>query len=185
MPSTGVKCQVGDFVLLVDPPTPLRAGDLILKTKTDWPLDTSSPPEVIQGPGEYEIKGVRIKGFELTNDDAGHLKTSYLVDLEGIRLSFLDELLVEPSKEVLGELGEVDILFISADFGKSKTRQLTSLVKQVDPKIIVPTDDKTAKALAEELGQRPAAEEKLVIKKKDLTSEVTNKLIWLKRAKVK
>lgn len=179
----GVRCQVGDFVMLIDLPDRIRqpaekAGrlpkaNLILKTEMESPPGFPLPPEVVTGAGEYEISGVRVKGIGLGN------RTVYAAELESIRLAFLGELEEESVGEILDKLGEVDVLFLAAP--ASKTKQVMSLIKQVDPKIIVPLNDKTAKILAEELGQKVKAEEKLVIKRRDLDKEqVAHKLVWLK-----
>ncbi len=175
----GVRCQVGDFVMLVDPSSD-RKANLILKTRVDLPLDFPLPPEVVAGAGEYEISGVRVKGINLAKESAPQiLRTIYLAELEGIRLAFLGELGDPPAAETLDGLGTVDILFLAVSAGKAK--QITTLIKQVDPKMIVPIGEKPAKLLMEELGQKVKAEEKLVIKKKDLAKEeVAKKLVWLK-----
>lgn len=175
----GARCQVGDFVMLVNPASE-RKANLILRTKIELPISFPLSPEVVAGAGEYEISGVRVKGVNLDKDSQA-LNTFYAAELEGIRLAFLGELGDQPAGEPLGKLGTVDILFFSAGSSKLNTKQITTLIKQVDPKIIIPTDDKTAKLLAEGLGQKVKVEEKLVIKKKDLDKEeIANKLIWLR-----
>ena len=125
-----------------------------------------------------------MKGMSLENEANGQtIRTIYAVELEGIKLAFLGELQDEPNEEVLGKLGKTDILFLSADSGKLKAKQIATLIKQVDPKIIIPIGGKTVKLLAEELGQKVKIEEKLVIKKKDLDKEqIVGKLVWLKSA---
>src|SRR3990167_3464503 len=136
--SPGCKCQVGDFIILVDPASD-RKANLILKTKTDLPIGFPLPPEVVAGSGEYEIGGVRVKGMSLENEANGQtIRTIYAVELEGIKLAFLGELQDEPNEEVLGKLGKTDILFLSTDSGKLKAKQIATLIKQVDPKIIIP-----------------------------------------------
>jgi len=179
--TTGIKCQVGEFSLLVDSP-PQRKGNLILKTHTKLPVDSFSSPEVIFGPGEYEIEGVTIRGIALPeNSGPGEIRSAYAVNLDGMNLAFMSDISSEPSENALDALGEVDILFLSVDTKKFKPKQTITLIKQIDPSIIVPADDKTAKFLIEEMGQKVKAEEKLTIKKKDIIKEdVANKLIWLK-----
>ena len=165
--------------MLVDPPVG-RKANLILETRAKLPIKFPLSPEVVAGAGEYEVAGVRVKGASL-GSDSGALRTAYATELEGIRLAFLGELTEEPASDALDRLGAVDILFFEAEPAKLKTKQLVGLVKQIGPKIIVPLGDKTAKLLAEELGQKVKAEEKLVIKRKDLEKEeVANKLVWLK-----
>lgn len=183
---SGVRCQVGDLVVLALPSVALAKegrlpkADLILHTKTKLPIEFPPSPETVAGAGEYEISGARVKGIGLYGEaDRGFLRTIYAVELEGIRLVFLGEIEDESISDALDKLGAADILFLSVS--DEKTKRIAALIKQIDPKIIIPTDDKTAKLLAEEFGQKIKAEEKLVIKKKDLEKEQSaHKVIWLK-----
>ena len=68
------KVQTGGLVLLTDPflsqtgLTPPRGKfDIVLKTLIPLPLSQQENKEekVILGAGEYEIKGIEIKGFSL------------------------------------------------------------------------------------------------------------------------
>jgi len=167
--------------LLIDSP-PKRKGNLILKTTTKLPIDTFESDNLVLGAGEYEIEGVRVRGIELPEESKKDLvKTIYSAELDGMHMAFLLDLNTEPPGDALDQLGEVDLLFFSADTSKLKAKQLISLIKQIDPSVILPVGDKTAKTLMEEMGQKVKAEEKLTIKRKDLMKEgMTNKLIWLK-----
>ena len=180
--SAGIKCQVGDFSLLIDSPSG-KKGNLILKTRTEIPVDSFSSPEVIYGPGEYEISGVRVRGVLLSeNSNNEMLKSMYTARLEGMNLAFFLDISASPPEDSLDRLGEVDVLFISADTKKLKPKQITALIKQIDPSIVIPITDKTAKVLSEEMGQKIKAQEKLVIKRKDLIKEdIANKRVWLKK----
>lgn len=180
-PAYGIKCQVGDFSLLVDPPSE-KKGNLILKTLTEIPVDSFDSQSVIYGPGEYEISGVRVRGVMLPGEsDSKNIKSVYTAELDGMHLAFFLNILTNPPEDALDKLGEVDILFISVDTKTFKPKQITSLIKQIDPSIVIPITDTTAKVLNEEMGQKAKAQEKLVIKRSDLIKEdVANKLIWLK-----
>jgi hypothetical protein len=184
LPDSGIKCQVGEFNLLVDAPQGKR-GDLVLETKKSLPIDSFSSPDLIYGPGEYEISGVKIKGISINKEiPSGHWTAAYNVEFEGISLGFLGEISSELSDESLDKFGEVDILFFSADTKKLKPKELISVIKQINPQIIIPTTDKTAKYISEEMGQKIKAEEKIVIKKKDLAEETTGyRLVWLRETK--
>ena len=146
------------------------------------PVDSFSSPEVIYGPGEYEISGVRVRGVLLPgSSNNGVLKTMYTARLEGMSLAFFLDISINPPEDTLDRLGEIDVLFISADTKKMKPKQITALIKQIDPSIVIPMTDETAKVLSEEMGQKVKAQEKLVIKRKDLIKEdIANKLVWLK-----
>lgn len=179
--ASGIKCQAGEFVLLVDAP-PKKKGNLILTTKAKMPVDTFGQPEVIFGPGEYEVSGVRVRGIGLASQSTEkEIRTIYTAELDDMRMAFLLDLKTELEEEQIDKMGEIDILFLSLEQGGLKSKQITSLIKQLEPSVVIAASDKTAKILSEELGQKIKAEEKFVVKKKDLVKEgVTNKLIWLK-----
>src|SRR3989344_5884292 len=134
----GIKCQVGDFVMLALPSVALAKegrlpkANLILYTEVGLPVGFPLPPNLVAGAGEYEISGVRVKGVSLEKEkNNGQLfKTVYLAELEGIRLAFLGELESESIDEIIDKLGTVDILFLSVPHGG--TKQITTLIKQVD-----------------------------------------------------
>jgi len=179
--SSGIKCQVGDFNLLVNPPINKKGG-LILRTKLETPIDSFESPEIVNGPGEYEIAGVRIHGIELkSGGSADTIQTAFIVDLDGIRMSFMIDIVGDITEKELDQINDIDILFFSTNSKTLKEKQIASLVKQIDSKIIIPMDDKTAKILTDQFGQKVNIEEKLVIKKTDLSkSETTNNIVWLK-----
>lgn len=180
-PTSGIKCQVGDFSLLVDSPSQ-KKGNLILKTLTEMSVDSFSSENIVYGPGEYEISGVRVRGVTLPGEsNSKSIKSIYTAQLDDIHLAFFLNISTPPPEDTLDKLGEVDILFISTDTGKLKPKQTISLIKQIDPSIVIPVTDKTAKILNEEMGQKAKAQEKLVIKKSNLIKEdIANKLVWLK-----
>ena len=71
-------------------------------------------PFVISGPGEYEIKGIFIKGFASKSNFGGKEKinTIYSVSLENMNMCFLGALSdINLSSDVKEELGDVDISF--------------------------------------------------------------------------
>ena len=179
--SAGIRCQAGEFSLLVDSP-PKRKGNLILKTRSELPIDSFISDGTIFGPGEYEISGARVEGFGLpAESSAKEIKSVYSVKLDGIQIAFLIDISSVLPEDVIDGLGEVDILFFSADTKKIKEKEVVSLIKQIDPSIIIPAEDSAARMLMEEMGQKTKPEEKLTIKKGDLIKEqMTNKVVWLK-----
>lgn len=132
-------------------------------------------PFVIEGPGEYEVKGVRVAGFGVPTEYAGKqtINTIYSVSLEGMNLAFMGALGTGelPAAAKQG-LDDVDILFVPVGGeGVLDHAAAYKLAVQLGPKLIVPMhyDDKTLKAFLKEAGAESAKkEEKLTIKKKDL-----------------
>ncbi len=132
-------------------------------------------PFVIQGPGEYEVKGVAVRGFgtSTTYDKRQTINTIYTVTLEGMNLCFLGALgspeLPAAAKQ---ELDDIDILFVPVGGGEVlEHAPAYKLAVQLGPKVIVPMhyDDKSLKSFLKEAGaEGTKAEEKLTVKKKDL-----------------
>lgn len=132
-------------------------------------------PFVIEGPGEYEVKGVRVVGWGGKTEYAGKqtINTLYSVTLEGMNLAFM-------GAQSAGELpagakqgfDEIDVLFVPVGGqGVLDHAAAYKLAVQLEPKVVIPMhyDDKSLKAFLKEAGAEDTkAEEKLTIKKKDL-----------------
>ncbi len=134
---------------------------------------------VIQGPGEYEVQGVFIKGF-LSNSVYGgkeHINTIYTVALEGINLGFLGALSDEKlSSEAKEGLEGIDILFVPVGGdGVLDPAVAHKLAVAFEPKIIIPSHfaevgekDALKKFLKESGEESVKPIDKLTIKKKDV-----------------
>lgn len=183
------KVTLGDLTLSVNPPG--KGSDLAsAKFGADLALvcldhedfngtENASfgerQPFVIVGPGEYEVKGVAVRGFGVptTYGKKGTINTIYSVSLENMNLCFMGALgspeLPAAAKQ---ELDDIDILFVPVGGGEVlEHAQAYKLAVQLGPKVIVPMhyDDKGLKAFLKEAGaEGTKAEEKLTVKKKDL-----------------
>jgi len=132
-------------------------------------------PIVIDGPGEYEIRDIFIRGFMTDTLYGGKQKinTLYTIIIEGMRLCFLGALSSpDISTEIIEELGVIDICFIptSLDTGIIGPKEAHRVGTILEPRIIIPAHytDKSLKSFLDEEGVSLSPVEKLVIKKKDL-----------------
>ena len=132
-------------------------------------------PFVISGPGEYEIKGIFIKGFASKSVYGGKEKinTIYSVSLENMNICFLGALSdINLSSEVKEELGDVDVLFLPVGGdGVLDAAKAEKLSVEIEPKIIIPMhyDAAALKKYLKEAGEENVKPiEKLTLKKKDL-----------------
>lgn len=179
---SGIICEArspvvptGEFKLSVDPAAIDPKFNLTLKTTAQLPI-ASSPDGIIQGPGEYEVAGIKIRGINLEKEsDTKHLRTIYSVRMDELQLCFLGPVGKDFDEDFLEKIGEVDVVFIN---GEADTR-IVRLIKDIDPRMVVCRSDKDAKLLAKELGQAVEALDKASVKKKDLDEEEI-KLVWLK-----
>lgn len=190
------KIQSGETVLLVDPfnsssgltPPRLKA-DVTLSTLTALPMSYASEPELsfIQGAGEYEVKGMRISGWQVPKEsDAKAMKTIYRIEMEDLRLGFLGHIADLPEADALERVGDVDILFIPAGGAPYLDEEKAAkLARQMEAKIVIATLFKVPglkrkaeepKEFLKELEVKAEPQEKLVIKKKDLPAQMT---VWV------
>ncbi len=131
-------------------------------------------PFVIEGPGEYEVKEVAVRGFGSPAEYRGakSINTVYSVMLEGMNLVFLGALNnPELSAAAKQELDDIDVLFVPVGEGVLSHGAAYKLAVQLEPKVVVPmcSDAAALKSFLKEAGaEGTKAEEKLTIKKKDL-----------------
>jgi L-ascorbate metabolism protein UlaG (beta-lactamase superfamily) len=103
----------------------------------------------IKGPGEYEIKDTYITGIPSFHDDVGGKKlgknTVYVVEMEGVTLCHLGDLGHSLSPEVIGELGNINVIFVPV--GANSTIGAVAaadLVRNLNPGFVVPMHYRTA-----------------------------------------
>lgn len=100
-------------------------------------------PFVIQGPGEYEIKGVSVFGLATFHDETSGSQrgknTVYVIDFEGIKICHLGDLGHKLDDRQLTGMGDIDILLIPVGgFYTIDAKTAAEVVAQLDPKIVVP-----------------------------------------------
>ena len=140
------KISQGDLTLAVNPQSKV-AADITLFTKARNETSEKSG-FIIDGPGEYEIKNIFIKGF---------LDRTFLITFEGIKLCFLG------SKADQEEIEDIDILFVRPDAYKAAVA--------LEPAVIIPMnyDKSTLAQFLKEAGEDKIEPlDKFVVKKKDL-----------------
>ena len=187
------KISQGDITLALNPISkdsklkPTRFGADITLITTNHPdfngRDQTSRGDkssfVIDGPGEYEIKDIFIKGF-LSEGSDKQINTIYLISFEGMNLCFLGAL-ANPTlpDETLEAIEDVDILFVPigegdpAKDGASTLDPVSAykLAVSLEPSVIIPMYyQKTAlEQFIKEGGEAKVDSlDRFVVKKKDL-----------------
>ena len=183
------KVSFGDTTLAFDPIskksslTPVKFGADVAFTSLNHPdfngVDEvafgAKQPFVINGPGEYEIGDVTARGYGIKTmyDNKEHFNTIYQVMLEGMTMLFLGALgTAEIDPKILGEFGDIDILFLPIGGGDVLDVPAASkLATKLEAHVIIPMhyNDTALKAfLKEEGSENGKPQEKLTIKKKDI-----------------
>ncbi len=195
------RIQSGERSILLDVPdkssgltAPRGKYDALIKTLTPWPFDFAQTEEggaSIHGAGEYDVSGIGIKGFELSQESSSHFfKTVYVITWEDISIGILGHLSGDIPPQILESLEEVDVLigpgggapFISSE-------GMARLIKQITPKIFIPSFYKIpglkreagpVKPLLEQVnGGEIEPQEKFVFKKKDVVEIKKTQVICL------
>lgn len=193
------KIQSGETVIVADPfhkeigLTPPRqlGADIVIITHQHSDHNNiatiSGNPFVIDGPGEYEIKGANIRGiFSYHDDSEGQERgsnTIYILEIEGMRICHLGDLGQKKlSDEQIDLIEGVDILMIPVGGVLTiDAEEAMAIINQIEPKIIIPMHykvpglteklDSIDKFLREMGIAKKETIEKLTIKKKDLPIE--------------
>ncbi len=131
-------------------------------------------PFVINGPGEYEVKEVSVRGFgsESTYGGEKGINTIYSLSIEGMDLVFLGALgTPQIPQTAKAELDEIDILFLPiGGEGVLDHAEAYKLAVQLEPKVVIPMHytPETLKKFLKEAGEDVAPVDKLTLKRKDL-----------------
>lgn len=135
-------------------------------------------PFVIAGPGEYEVKGVAIKGFLSSSTYRGkeRVNTIYFITLEGMNLCFLGALVDKNLPQEAREAFEdIDILFVPVGGdGVLTPAEAHNISILLEPKLVIPmhyegVGEKGAlAAFLKEEGADAQPVDKLTLKKKDV-----------------
>ncbi len=125
---------------------------------------------VINTPGEYDAKGFFVMASLGQN---GNL--DYTIEAEGVRIYYLSRAKEELSDEQLEGLDNIDVLIIGAGDSRDDNEIAVKIVNQIEPRLAVPIGFKEKPTIfLKEMGSGDVeAQNKLVIKKKDLPQEET------------
>ncbi len=162
------KISQGELSLVVNPKSKISADVTLFTTGAGETSDKSG--FVIEGPGEYEIKEIFIKGF--LSEAKDRYNTIYLIAFEGMRLCFLGALANHELKtDVLENLEDIDILFVPVGGGDVlEPAAAYKLAVSLEPSVIIPMSysKQTLEQFVKEGGEKVEPIEKYVVKKKDL-----------------
>ncbi len=199
------KIQQGDLTIAIDPPAKSSqyksskfGADIVLSSLKHEDFDGYDEmgygdrvPFVAYGPGEYEVKGIFIKGLAGTSSYKTHgksavkkdesiterINTIYTLTVDNIRLCFLGAQDSTPlSAETKESLEDIDVLFvpISGD-GVLDATQAYKLAVSLEPKLIIPchfdmeNEETFLRTFLKEGGVKTFEPvDKLTIKRKDL-----------------
>jgi len=154
------KISQGDLTLAVNPVSKINADISLFTNKRASPAEAGAKAGfIIDGPGEYEIKDVFVKGFLIKEGEI--YQTTYLITFEGIKLCFLGAV------QAVKDIEDVDILFVPVGADAAAAYKFAV---SLEPSVIIPmlSDAKSLAQFVKEGGEKVEAIDKFVVKKKDL-----------------
>jgi L-ascorbate metabolism protein UlaG (beta-lactamase superfamily) len=183
-----VKSSVG--VVVVDhkgdiPPNSELADEntVFVYSQGERESHPASDMQVLAGPGEYEIGGLSVRGVATPADDPAishEINTVYIVDADGLQVATLGNPGYQPSAQSVQQISKVDILIINTDSQGLEPEDLSTVIRNLEPKMVVPSgyDSETGKPSASmqrlltELGVKEfEAISKLTVNKSGLPDE--------------
>lgn len=141
---------------------------------------------LIDGPGEYEVKGAMITGVpaQLHIDEAGHRGAAYRIVVDGVNVVVVGNISGKLDEAQVENLGQVDVLVVPVGGGglTLDAEGAAAVVAQLEPGYVVPVhyDDGVTKyaipqagveLFLKEMGVSPEPENKLRINQKEAPSE--------------
>ena len=171
------RLQSGQAIVLTDPFGPLPPAAttgvyIVTLSNRERRAELADVPgaRVVDGPGEYEIKGVPINGTAIAGQpSAGQpaRKTFvYTITLDGIAVCHLGRLADAPAGQGAQELGQADVLLLPLGEPEGLTApRAVQLASQLEAKLLVPmllggpSDEAALEAFCKELGADPNARE--------------------------
>ncbi|HEY4505860.1 MAG TPA: MBL fold metallo-hydrolase [Candidatus Paceibacterota bacterium] len=186
-----VRASVGSLTLAFNPPSkdsslkvPKAGADVALVSVKLPDYDGAEQashgdrePFVIDGPGEYEVQDIFIKGINSQGPD-GIINTIYCLTLDDMRICHLGVIATpELTSEAIEAMGEIDILFVPTyDEGTLTPASAHKLATKLGSKTIVPLfygdaqNDTLKQFLKEEGDEGAKVLEKWTTKRKDIES---------------
>ncbi len=150
---------------------------------------------VVDGPGEYEVKGAMITGVpaQLHIDEDGRRATVYSIVVDGVNVVVTGNIAGKLENKQVEQLGNVDVLVVPVG-GHGLTlepEEAAAVITQLEPSYVVPVhydDGKTKYAMPQakledflkEMGSNPEPLPKLKVNAKEAPAET--QVVVLKRA---
>lgn len=200
------KIQGKEVTIITDPyhkeiglKVPRFKGDIVTVSHRHISHDNTeavkNDPKIVEGPGEYNIKGVNILGVETYHDakDGADLgpNTVYVIEMEKIKICHLGDLGHKLTDVQTDRVDGVDILLVPVgETNLLSMKEIVETINAIEPKIVIPmhykipglkTELSTIDKFCEEMSLKGSkAEPKLNIKYKNLPKTETETVILQK-----
>lgn len=105
-------------------------------------------PKIMDGPGEYEVRGVFITGIPTFHDRkkgaSRGRNTVFLFDFEGLTVCHLGDLGHVPTRSQVEALSDIDVLLIPVgSVSTINAAQAAEVISLLEPRLVIPMHYKT------------------------------------------
>lgn len=119
-------------------------GVIQVATAADFVVSSDAQRLLIEGPGEYEVADVSVKGIPAVKHiDSSDVKdaTMYRIDMANVRIGVIGHVVAALTDEQLEQLGTIDVLIVPVG-GSGYTldaHDAAALARRIGPKVVIPT----------------------------------------------
>jgi hypothetical protein len=154
----------------------LVSCDLPVLNGVDVASNAAKSAFLLHSPGEYEVKGISIKGIQTKFGEK--INTIFTFTFDNIKVCVLGVLNERLAADIKDQIGDVDMLFVPVCEDKDKTylnpKDAVYVANSLNAKIVIPVgyDEKSLPIFMKEsgsVGLQPV--EKLTVKKKDVDAK--------------
>ncbi len=146
---SGFEVKSGVGTVLIDPPPEVLSGSFsdpntivaFSKRSTAHREVPAGVAKLIEGPGEYEIGNVSVRGIATPAEDPSvshEINTAYVVDADGVLVCSTGGLGSTPDSTSVQQIGKVNVLLLDPEQSPMSTDELTALVRNFEPDVVVP-----------------------------------------------
>jgi L-ascorbate metabolism protein UlaG (beta-lactamase superfamily) len=169
------RLQSGETSILLNPENNRLKADVVIRTLVSVaePLPEGSDQATVSFPGEYEIKGIEITGYQILSESTEKfVKTAYVVLWEDMKFVFLGHLSKPIDASLMEEFSEPDVLIVPSGGGHFLEPGVAAkIAKQLEATVVIPSFTKSPADFLKALGKKAETMDKFVFKKKDLVGE--------------
>ncbi len=168
-------------------------GDIALSSLKQDASEVSDTEKVIDWPGEYEIKGIHIAGFEAWTKSRSKEKEEgstgdetiiFYFDIGKIKCCHLGGLGHVLMSETVKAIGDVDVLMI--DIGEKSnlnTKKSMEIIEAIDPRMLIPMGTGKLKEALKDLGaDKISTQEEFTVKSANELPEDKRLYVILKKS---
>lgn len=163
--NTGFSLKGKEATLVINPDEQAGklTGDVVLSSlKEGENVEVEGAQKVFDWPGEYEIKGIPVIGFQAwtksrsKEEDEGKAGESTIIfyfEIDGIKICHLGELGHVLTSETIKQIGDVDILMMNIG-GKSNldSKKAAEIIESIEPRALIPMGDSDFEVALKNLG---------------------------------